>query len=92
MFFALMEVEEKAKTPANLQLFTPVASTRTFLPTPTDDSGLSSSLHALCSVLKRKGPERPDNGAYSRPELTRSSKSLQLHRPFHDIRVQGSDF
>jgi hypothetical protein len=26
MFFALMEVEEKAKTPANLQLFTPVAS------------------------------------------------------------------
>jgi hypothetical protein len=27
MFFALMEVEEKAKTPANLQLFTPVAST-----------------------------------------------------------------
>ncbi len=27
MFFALMEFEEKAKTPANLQLFTPVAST-----------------------------------------------------------------
>jgi hypothetical protein len=27
MFFAMIEVEEKAKTPANLQLFTPVVST-----------------------------------------------------------------